>query len=99
MITTATDLLSIAGLVYAPKGIGAFFVRRGLCLEPIIHGAGHEAGRRAGTETALMAAALGTACELARDLSPMKQVRDLRDNFWRELVVRFGSAVRLNQRL
>jgi cysteine desulfurase len=60
------DLLSIAGhKLYAPKGIGALYVRRGTALEPLIHGAGHEAGRRAGTESVLMAAALGAACELA----------------------------------
>lgn len=48
------DLLSIAGhKLYAPKGIGALYVRRGTALEPLIHGAGHEAGRRAGTESVL----------------------------------------------
>src|SRR5215469_8124840 len=48
------DLLSIAGhKVYAPKGVGALFVRRGVSIEPLIHGAGHESGRRAGTESAL----------------------------------------------
>ena len=63
------DLLSIAGhKVYAPKGVGALFVRRGVRLEPLIHGAGHEGGRRAGTESALLAVGLGKACELARDL-------------------------------
>ena len=70
------DLLSIAGhKIYAPKGIGALFVRRGLSLEPLIHGAGHEGGRRAGTESALLAVGLGRACELARDLSPMDRLR------------------------
>lgn len=94
------DLLSIAGhKVYAPKGVGVLFVRRGVHLEPVIHGAGHEAGRRAGTESALMAAALGKACELARDLSSMKQVSDLRDHFWFELKGHFGQAVRLNGHL
>ena len=91
------DLLSIAGhKAYAPKGIGALFVRRGLSLEPLIHGAGHEAGRRAGTESALLAVALGKACELARDLSPMDQTCALRDRFWRELQKRFGNQVALN---
>jgi cysteine desulfurase len=43
------DLMSIAGhKVYAPKGVGVLFVRRGVHLEPLIHGAGHEGGRRAG---------------------------------------------------
>lgn len=94
------DLLSIAGhKVYAPKGIGALFVRRGVFLEPLIHGAGHEGGRRAGTESALLAAGLGKACELARDLSVMDRVRALRDHFWMELQKRFGHRVALNGHL
>ena len=76
------DLLSIAGhKVYAPKGVGALFIRRGLSLEPLIHGAGHESGRRAGTESALLAVGLGKACVLAGDLAPMDRVRDLRAFF------------------
>ena len=63
------DLLTIAGhKVYAPKGVGALYVRRGASIEPLIHGAGHEGGRRAGTESALLAVGLGAACELAGDL-------------------------------
>jgi cysteine desulfurase len=91
------DLLSIAGhKAYAPKGIGALWVRRGVRLEPLIHGADHESGRRAGTESALLAVALGKACELARDLAPMQRVRALRDRFWQELQRRFGALVVLN---
>jgi cysteine desulfurase len=91
------DLLSIAGhKVYAPKGVGALFVRRGVRLEPLIHGAGHEGGRRAGTESALLAVGLGKACELARDLAAMDQVRALRDHFWKELQRRLGGRVVLN---
>ena len=91
------DLLSIAGhKLYAPKGVGVLFVRRGVLLEPLIHGAGHESGRRAGTESALLAVGLGKACELARDLSPMDRVHALRDHFWRELQSRFGNRVALN---
>jgi cysteine desulfurase len=91
------DLLSIAGhKAYAPKGVGALFVRRGVRLEPVIHGAEHESGRRAGTESALLAVALGKACELARDLAPMQRVRVLRDRFWQELQGRFGDLVVLN---
>ena len=91
------DLLSIAGhKVYAPKGIGALYVRRGLSIEPLIHGAGHERGRRAGTESALLAAGLGQACELARDLAPLEQVRVLRDHFWQRLQKQFGNRVALN---
>ena len=91
------DLLSIAGhKLYAPKGVGALFVRRGVMLEPLIHGAGHESGRRAGTESALLAVGLGKACELARDLSSMDRVRALRDHFWLELQSRFGNRIALN---
>ena len=91
------DLLSIAGhKIYAPKGIGALFVRRGMSIEPLIHGAGHEGGRRAGTESALLAVGLGQACELARDLAPMNQMRILRDHFWQELQKQFGNRVALN---
>lgn len=91
------DLLSLAGhKLYAPKGVGALFVRRGVSLEPLIHGAGHEGGRRAGTESALLTAGLGKACALARDLSSMDRVRELRDHFWRELQTRFGDRVALN---
>ncbi|MCW8985474.1 MAG: cysteine desulfurase [Thermoanaerobaculales bacterium] len=60
------DLLSVAGhKLYAPKGVGALFIRDGLRIEPQIRGAGHESGRRAGTENVLLAVGLGTACELA----------------------------------
>jgi len=91
------DLLSIAGhKVYAPKGVGALFVRRGVPLEPLIHGAGHEGGRRAGTESALLAVGLGKACQLARDLAPMDRVRALRDHFWQQLQKRFENRVALN---
>ena len=62
------DLLSVAGhKLYAPKGVGALYVRSGTRLEPLIHGAAHEGGRRAGTESAVLAAArsatrLGRGC-------------------------------------
>jgi cysteine desulfurase len=91
------DLLSIAGhKVYAPKGVGALFVRGGVSLEPLIHGAGHEGGRRAGTESALLAVGLGNACDLAQDLAPMDRMRTLRDHFWQALQERFGNRLTLN---
>lgn len=91
------DLLSVAGhKVYAPKGVGALFVRRGVSIEPLIHGADHESGRRAGTESALLAVGLGKACELARDLTTMERVRTLRDHFWKMLSEEFGDRAMLN---
>jgi cysteine desulfurase len=91
------DLLTIAGhKLYAPKGVGALYVRRGINVEPLIHGAGHENGRRAGTESALLAVGLGTACTLAQDLRSMDRVCALRDHFWRTLQQRSGNRVVLN---
>jgi cysteine desulfurase len=91
------DLLTIAGhKLYAPKGVGALYIRRGVAIEPLIHGAGHEQGRRAGTESVLLGAGLGMACELARDLAPMERVLGLRDYFWEALRQRFGRRVVLN---
>jgi cysteine desulfurase len=91
------DLLTIAGhKVYAPKGVGALYVRRGTPLEPLVHGASHEGGRRAGTESALLAVGLGTACDLARDLAPMQGVRVLRDRLWQRLHAAFGDRIALN---
>ncbi|HSJ57765.1 MAG TPA: cysteine desulfurase family protein, partial [Anaerolineae bacterium] len=68
--TLGVDLLSVAGhKLYAPKGIGALYVRDGVALAPLMHGAGHEGGRRPGTENVLEIVGLGKACEVgARDL-------------------------------
>jgi cysteine desulfurase len=60
------DLLTIAGhKLYAPKGIGALYVRRGLALPSLLHGAGQERGFRPGTENVPYMVALGAACRLA----------------------------------
>ena len=60
------DLLSVAGhKVYAPKGIGALYVRKGLLPEKFCHGAGQEMGWRAGTENVPAIVCLGKACEMA----------------------------------
>lgn len=95
--TLGVDLLTIAGhKLYAPKGVGALYVRRGVELEPLIHGAGHEHGRRAGTESALLAVGLGAACTLAMDLEPMARIRALRERLWSALLEGFGDRVVLN---
>jgi cysteine desulfurase len=91
------DMLSVAGhKVYAPKGVGALYIRRDLEVEPLIHGAGHEGGRRAGTESALLAAALGKACEVAQAWIGMPNVLRLRDLLWDGLRAEFGNRVVLN---
>jgi cysteine desulfurase len=93
------DFLSVAGhKVYAPKGVGALYARRGVKLEPLIHGAGHEQGRRAGTENVPYVVALGTACALARQTLPetTARLRWLRDRLWDKLQVGLGERVVLN---
>lgn len=60
------DLLTVAGhKLYAPKGVGALYVRSGVQLHSLIHGASYEGGRRAGTDNVAYAVALGKACALA----------------------------------
>src|SRR5215470_5058205 len=71
-------------------------VRRGVRLEPLIHGASHEGGRRAGTESVLLAAGLGAACALADNLAPMTRIQALRDRLWQGLQGRLGERVALN---
>lgn len=90
-------LLSVAGhKLYAPKGIGALYLRRDIAVEPLIHGAGHEAGRRAGTESALLIAALGQACEVAQSWIGKPDTQHLRDLLWQRLQAGFGDRVVLN---
>jgi cysteine desulfurase len=91
------DLLSVAGhKLYAPKGVGALYIRKGTPIEPLIHGAGHESGRRAGTENVLLIVGLGKACEIARRYLEDDKIRNLRDHFWKLLQDNFGSKVILN---
>jgi cysteine desulfurase len=60
------DLLSIAGhKLYAPKGVGVLYIRRGIVLPPLLLGAGQERGRRPGTENVPSIVALGEACRIA----------------------------------
>jgi len=86
------DLLSLAGhKIYGPKGIGALYIRRGLTIEKLIHGADHEKNRRAGTENVPQITGLGKACEIAkRDLEinrqTMQMTRDALFNSIRESI-------------
>ena len=86
------DLLSIAGhKVYAPKGVGALYIRQPLRPEKFCHGAGQESGWRAGTENVLAVVGLGKACEIAgrkleKDMQRMEVLRDrLHEGLGREL--------------
>ncbi len=92
------DLLSIAGhKLYAPKGVGALYIREGVKLEKLIHGADHEQDMRAGTENVALIAGLGKACELAlRDMEAnMIHAKKLRDKLHQNLLKAFPDA-RLN---
>ncbi|MCB9089867.1 MAG: cysteine desulfurase [Calditrichae bacterium] len=92
------DLLSVAGhKLYAPKGVGALYIRKGIQLEQLIHGANHESNRRAGTENVLLNVGLGKACEIAgRDLKRnMAHLQVMRDRLF-EGLRREAGAIRLN---
>ena len=76
------DLLSIAGhKLYAPKGIGVLYIRPGVNLEKLMHGANHEQNRRAGTENVIEMVGLGEACELIERNLPQytQRMKELRD--------------------
>jgi cysteine desulfurase len=82
------DLLSIAGhKLYAPKGVGALYVRRGTPLRPFVLGAGHEHGLRPGTENVAYIVGLGLACELASQglVQRAARMQQLRDELWERL--------------
>jgi cysteine desulfurase len=88
------DLLSIAGhKLYAPKGVGALYVREGISLERLMEGAGQEGGRRPGTENVLEVVGLGRACEVAhRDLAANREhMRRMRDRLEAGLLERVAS--------
>jgi cysteine desulfurase len=96
--TLGVDLLSIAGhKIYAPKGVGALFMRDGLKLSNLMHGAGQESGVRPGTENVLEIVGLGKACEIAkRDLDRnMTHMQQMRERLYEGLRDRCGN-VRVN---
>jgi cysteine desulfurase len=93
------DLLTIAGhKIYAPKGIGALYVRQGVELEPVIYGGGQEGGRRAGTENTPYIVALGAACQLAQErlAEDMPRIQSLRDLLQAELEQSLPGRISLN---
>jgi cysteine desulfurase len=92
------DLLSVAGhKLYAPKGVGALYVRRGTPIRPVLLGAGHERGLRPGTENVPYIVGLGKACEIAAQDVEKEAARQraLRDGLW-ELLRAEVPGLRLN---
>jgi cysteine desulfurase len=92
------DLLSIAGhKCYAPKGVGALYIRRGTPIAPVLVGAGQEHGVRPGTENVAGIVGLGTACALAGAnlATESERIGGLRAYLWELLSSRIPQAVRL----
>lgn len=89
------DFLNIAGhKIYGPKGVGALYIRKGLELEPLLHGGGHEAGRRSGTPAPQLAAGLGEACALVNKLGLLSA--EPAETLWSELSSQLGDEVTRN---
>jgi cysteine desulfurase len=94
------DLLTLAGhKLYAPKGIGALYVRQGIQLEPLIYGGGQESGRRAGTENIAYIVGLGMACMVAQEYltgDSVQRVQYLRDLLEQRLIELLPATLHLN---
>jgi len=92
------DMLTFVGhKLYAPKGIGALYIRKGIVLEKFMHGAGHESNKRAGTENVIHIVGLGKACEIAKrdyakNYTHMKILRDKLHSLLKEKI----PDIRLN---
>jgi cysteine desulfurase len=93
------DLLTVVGhKMYAPKGVGALYVRDGTAMQPTTHGGGQERGLHAGTENVALIAALGAASRIAADSLPesASQLTALRDRLHRRLTELLPDRVSLN---
>lgn len=89
------DLYSISGhKIYAPKGIGALYIRKSVNLAPMLHGGSHEHKRRAGTENVAGAVAMGRAAQLMMDEGAAEASREavLRDRFERAVLDRIADS-------
>jgi len=94
----SVDFLSLSGhKIYGPKGVGALYIREGVTIDPLIHGGGHEIGRRAGTEHTSGIVGLGRAADLARQelAAEAAQLTALRDELWARISAQIPD-VRLN---
>jgi cysteine desulfurase len=93
------DLLTVVGhKMYAPKGVGALYIRSGTAVQPVIRGGGQERGLRAGTENVALIVALGAAAQIATDDLPTegKHLVALRDALHDRLDELMPGLIRLN---
>jgi cysteine desulfurase len=90
------DFLTIAGhKIYAPKGVGAIYIRKGVEIEPFMHGGGQEMGLRSGTENVILNVGLGKACELILDnlYDDISHLRGLRDRLHNQILSAIPEVV------
>jgi cysteine desulfurase len=90
------DLLALsAHKLYGPKGVGALFVRKGVRISPLIHGGGHERGRRSSTENVAGIVGLGEAARLAREEldAAMEHDTDLRERLIEGMMARVPDTI------
>lgn len=89
------DLASVSGhKFYALKGCGVLYARKGLTMNPLIHGGAQERGRRAGTENMLSIAALGFMCEKKEEIEKQSQrLKELRDHMEKRILSEIADAV------
>jgi cysteine desulfurase len=93
------DMMTVAGhKLYAPKGVGALYVREGIELEPVLHGGDQENGMRAGTENTALIVALGHACKLVAGCidQSMTRLAELRDRLHCEIERAIERPVPIN---
>jgi cysteine desulfurase len=89
------DLLSLSGhKIYGPKGIGALYVRKGVKMDPLLHGGHHERNRRAGTENVPGIIGLGKAAQVAQAELPLNEpkIRVLRDRLEQGILERIPEV-------
>lgn len=90
------DLMTFnAAKIYGPKGVGALFIRRGVSIEPIIFGGGHESGLRSGTENVSGIVGLAAALEITENMkeSEVKRLIPIRDRFIKEILEKIPGAI------
>ncbi len=96
------DLLTIAGhKLYAPKGVGALYIRHGVQIENLMQGAGQEKGLRPGTENVIHIAGFGKACEIAKQYFGKNRFHllETRNRLLDGLLNTFGDRVSINGNL